>query len=88
LLIEVESTSDLTKHIKIEKSQINKYGLKKIKFQFNLASGEDGVNVTVSILLNREVVSVFDLFVEGYSLKQRKKLLEADLNAKDKKYYK
>ena len=42
----------------------------------------------VQVLLNREQVLHFELDIEGFSLKQRKKRLDGDLAAKDKKYYK
>ena len=42
----------------------------------------------MNIFLNRQKVLNFQLQIEGYSLKQRKKLLEADLNSVNKKFYK
>jgi hypothetical protein len=39
LLIELRC-SKMTESLKIEKSQINKYGLKKVKFSFNNAEAE------------------------------------------------
>jgi hypothetical protein len=42
----------------------------------------------IDVLLNRERVLSFELQIEGYSLKQRKKLLDQDISAKDKRYYK
>lgn len=87
LLLDLEP-GKLEKYLKIEKSQINKYGLKKVKFNFNYTEGEENTQVTVNVLLNREQVCQFELNIEGYSLKQRKKKLDQDINALDKKYYK
>lgn len=75
-------------HLKVEKSQINKYGLKKVKFNFNYTEGQDNTAVKMEVLLNREPILQFNLEIEGYSLQQRKKLLDKDIAAKDKRYYK
>lgn len=42
----------------------------------------------MDVLLNRENILFFELNIEGYSLKQRKKLLDQDISSKDKKFYK
>lgn len=87
LLIDIESDK-MKAYLKIDKSHINKYGLKKVKFQFNYTEGNNCEEVKVNVLLNREPVCSFNLFIEGFSLKQRKKLLDADIATKDKRYYK
>jgi hypothetical protein len=88
LLIDLESDK-LAAFLKIDKSQINKYGLKKVKFHFNYTEGgQENVSVIVNVLLNRELVLTFELNVEGYSLKQRKKLLDNDFATNNKKYHK
>lgn len=48
-------------YLKIEKSQINKYGLKKVKFNFSYTEGQANVPVAVDVLLNREHVLHFQL---------------------------
>lgn len=59
-----------------------------MKFNFNYTEGQEIIKVEMKVLLNCEEVLHFVLQIEGYSLKQRKKLLDQDINSKDKRYYK
>lgn len=77
-------------NLKIDKSQINKYGLKKVKFNFNNseADASSTSEVIIEVCLNLEPVTTFSIIIEGLSLKQRKKFLEKDIGLSSKNYYK
>lgn len=46
-------TDKLGAFLKVNKSQINKYGLKKVKFHFNHTEGHENTKVDLKVLLNR-----------------------------------
>ena len=86
LLIEMVTDGEGCKLL-IKNENINKYGLKKLRFSVDDPTASEEKSINITVLLNKEEIGKFMLKIKGQALKQRKKNVEEDIRKFQKHQY-